>query len=346
MTEDYQQEIESYYDESLRDYEIVWQLKNSMALHYGYWDKNTRTHRQALWNMNFQVARNAQIKQSDVVLDAGCGVGGTSFFLANNIGCSLHSISLSKAHVLRAQEYKQRNDPNDLITFSCQDFCNTSFADNTFDVIFSIESAVHAANKGDFLKEAYRILKPEGRLLISDYFLRTPKSKKEIDLLKKWGNSWSIDNFIHENGFIKEVNTAGFNSFLLKNISSNVYPSIKLMNRSYYPGVVISRVSNFFGQMTKKQLNNSKSGKYQYTLYNNGVWKYKHLLAFKSSNQNHSSFNDYIKITKPCELYIDTENLKERFPIISKKVFSIKNIFKRIMHYYLEKGIKNPEKSF
>lgn len=346
MSENYHQKIESYYDESLRDYEIVWQLKHSMALHYGFWDENTRTHRQALWNMNFQVAKNAQIKKSDIVLDAGCGVGGTSFFLANNIGYFIHSISLSKAHLNRALEYKKDNDPKDLVEFSCQNFCNTSFPDNTFDVIFGIESIVHASIKADFLKEAYRILKPGGRLLISDYFLRHPKNKDENEILNKWGDSWSIDNFIFEDDFLKEVKNTGFNSFFLKDISENVYPSIKLMNRAYYPGIFISRISYFLGQRTDKQLNNSKSGNLQYTLYNNGVWKYKHFLALKSSEKNYSSFDDFIKITEPCKLYIDTEVFSERFPIISKKGFSIKNIFKRIMHFYLEKGIKNPKKSF
>jgi len=346
MSENYHQKIESYYDESLRDYEIVWQLKHSMALHYGFWDQNTRTHRQALWNMNFQVVKNAQIKQSDLVLDAGCGVGGTSFFLANNIGCSVHGISLSKAHINRALEYKKINDPNNLVEFSCQDFCDTSFPDQTFDVIFGIESIVHSSSKVDFLKEAYRILKPGGRLLISDYFLRPPKDEKEKELLEKWGDAWSIDDFIYEDKFLKEVTDTGFSPYFLKDISNQVYPSIKLMHRSYYPGIFISRISNFFGRRTEKQVNNSKSGKFQYILYNNGVWKYKHFLAFKSTQESYASFDDFIKIEEPFELYIDNEALKNRFPIISKKGFSVRNIFKRIMHFYLEKGIKNDEKSF
>jgi|GEM_PF-80710 len=346
MPENYHQKIESYYDESLRDYEIVWQLKHSMALHYGYWDENTRTHRQALWNMNFQVAKNAQIKESDVVLDAGCGVGGTSFFLANNIGCSVQGISLSQAHINRALEYKKENDLKDLVEFSCQDFCTTSFPDQTFDVIFGIESIVHSSNKADFLKEAYRLLKPEGRLLISDYFLRHPQSTKEIELLKKWGDSWSIEDFIYEDDFLKEAADTGFHPFFLKNISDNVYPSIKLMHRSYYPGIFISRISNFFGRRTDKQLNNSKSGKFQYTLYTNGVWKYKHFLAFKSAGQNYSSFENFIQIAEPCQVYVDAEALNERFPVISNKGFSVRNVFKRVMHNYLEKGIKNNERSF
>ena len=346
MSETYHQEIKSYYHESLRDYEIVWQLKQSMALHYGYWDDQVNTHRQALWTMNYQIAKNAQIKETDYVLDAGCGVGGTSFFLANNIGCKVEGISLSAAHIERALEYKKENDANDLVNFSCQNFCHTSFPDNSFDVIFGIESVVHAENKVDFLKEAFRLLKPGGRLLISDYFLREPKNNEEKTVLRKWADSWAIDDFIYEDSFLKDVKNVGFNTVLLKDISENVYPSIKLMHRSYYPGVFISRISNFFGRRTKKQLENSKSGKYQYQAYNSGVWKYKHFLAFKDAAKNFDSVEDFAKTTPPCELYIDNEPLNKRFPILSKKGFSGRNILKRIMHTYLEKGIKNPNKKF
>lgn len=296
--------------------------------------------------MNYQIAKNAQIEESDKVLDAGCGVGGTSFFLANNIGCSVEGISLSKAHIKRALEYKKDNDPKDLVNFSCQDFCSTSFHNNSFDVIFGIESVVHAENKNDFLKEAFRLLKPGGRLLISDYFLRQPKNAEEIEVLRKWANSWAIHDFIYEDDFLVDVKNVGFNVFFLQDISKNVYPSIKLMHRSYYPGIFISRISNFFGRRTKKQLENSKSGKFQYQSYNSGVWKYKHFLAFKDLGKNINSFEDFVKAEPPCGFYVDNEPLKERFPIISKNRFSGRNILKRVMHYYLEKHIKMSQKRF
>lgn len=346
MIEEYHQQIETYYDESLRDYEIVWQLKNSMALHYGYWDEKTNTHRQALWNMNYQMAKNAQITKNDYVLDAGCGVGGTSFFLANNIGCTVQGISLSKAHIDRALEYQKENDRNKLVTFSCQDFCHTSFEDNTFDVIFGIESIVHAARKSDFFKEAYRILKPGGRLMVSDYFLRKTKNEKEVGTLKKWGKTWAIDEFIVENEFIDAAKSTGFDPIFTKDITQQVLPSIKLMHRSFYPGIIVTRILYFLGRRTHEQIANSKSGKYQYQSFKQGVWKYKHFLAFKTPDSTYSSLEDFVKIQNMCEVYIDSEKLKDRFPIVSNKGISGRNLFKRCMHWYLETGIKNPNKKF
>lgn len=347
MNEEYKEDIASYYDECERDYEIVWQLKHSMALHYGYWDENTLTHRQALWNMNYQLALHAQIKETDYVLDAGCGIGGTVFFLAQNIGCKVHGISISTTQIKRALELRKNFELEHLTEISYCDFTKTPFADQTFDVVLGIESIVHAEKKADFLKEAFRILKPGGRLIIADYFLRKPENEREIDTLKKWGRTWAISDFIYEKEFCSDAINEGFGQILLDDIAVNVFPSVKLMHRSYYPGIFISRISNFFGRRTDAQTLNSQSGKYQYQSYRQGVWRYKYFLAVKPPVDNTIlTFSDYIKEKLPVQLFVDQDTFKERFPIISKKGVSIRNVFKRIMHFYLETGIRSNEKWF
>jgi hypothetical protein len=136
----------------------------------------------------------------------------------------------------------------------------------------------------------------------------------------------------------------------LDDISDNVFPSTKLMHRSYYPGIFISRISHFFGRRTAAQVENSKCGKYQYQSYKKGIWRYKYLLTFKpysdSAISNVSTFEQYMKKNIPITPYIDEDLFRERFPIVSKKGISVRMMFKRIMHFYLETNIRRNDKWF
>ena len=165
MDNDY---IAKYYDETLPYYKYLWS-KEANALHYGFWDKETRNVQEALLNENKFLAEAADIKVTDKVLDAGCGIGGSSIWIAKNIGADVVGITLSEKQLGEAKKLAAENNLNSKVKldFRLGDYLKIGFSDNAFDVIWAIESVCHTEDKADFLKEAYRILIPRGRLVFS-----------------------------------------------------------------------------------------------------------------------------------------------------------------------------------
>ena len=82
---DYHKKIIQYYIDTENSYKDSWDLNNSLAIHYGYWDDKVNSFPQSLLRMNEVMIEAADITAKDKVLDAGCGVGGSSIFMASTI---------------------------------------------------------------------------------------------------------------------------------------------------------------------------------------------------------------------------------------------------------------------
>ena len=70
--------VKDYYESTWLDYRVAWASPEVPALHMGYWDESVGTHKESLLRTNEILADRARIKAGDVVVDAGCGVGGLS----------------------------------------------------------------------------------------------------------------------------------------------------------------------------------------------------------------------------------------------------------------------------
>ena len=64
----------------------------------------------------------------------------------------------------------------DLVNLSVQDFTQTDFPDQSFDIVFGIESYCHAIEKSAVYQEAFRLLKPGGFFVMIDS-LKTPNGE-------------------------------------------------------------------------------------------------------------------------------------------------------------------------
>ncbi len=191
-TSEYHQRIVQYYKDTEHAYKDSWDLGKSLAIHYGYRDHKARNFRTSLQRMNEVMAETAKITSSDQVLDAGCGVGGSSIFLAATIGSNVTGISLSERQVQQALDNAVKRGVSEKVKFEVADYCRTPFPDASFDVVWACESSCYADDKALFVKEAYRLLRPGGRLVVADGFVTTFENN-ENPVIRKWLEGWQVN---------------------------------------------------------------------------------------------------------------------------------------------------------
>ena len=112
----------------------------------------------------------AAIGAGDHVVDAGCGIGGTAMHLVKTRGCTVTGVNICRPQLEIAEKKVRDAGLDDRIGFTYGDCSqHLPFADGSIDVVTNIESACHYGDRGQFLREVARILKPGGRIVAMDW---------------------------------------------------------------------------------------------------------------------------------------------------------------------------------
>ncbi len=270
-----QKDIARYYDLSESQYRFFWNLDKSLSLHYGYWDASTKNFHEALLNINKVLSAKAAISKNDQVLDAGCGIGGSSIWLAKNIGCKVTGISLSENQVYKANALSARGGVQHLAKFEQKDFTATGYANESFDVVWAIESVCHATDKSAFLKEAFRILTKDGRLIIADFFKNENLQGKDAQQIQQWAHGWAVEDFSTREEFEKQMQQAGFLQIKIEDATNAIMHSAKKLYRSYFIGSVLGFLYRLVNRNSTSQgKKNIDTAYFQYKTLKKNLWKY------------------------------------------------------------------------
>ncbi len=175
------QQIQQFYDASSGLWEQVW----GEHMHHGYYGpqgNQKKDRRQAQIDLIEELLDWSQVRQAQQILDVGCGIGGSSLYLAQKFNAAVTGVTLSPVQAARAAERAQAagtelGTTGPSAQFQVADALKLPFANNSFDLVWSLESGEHMPDKVKFLQECYRVLQPGGTLVMATWCHRpTPPS--------------------------------------------------------------------------------------------------------------------------------------------------------------------------
>ncbi|MDH5596267.1 MAG: arsenite methyltransferase [Candidatus Bathyarchaeota archaeon] len=151
----------------------------------------------------------ASLKKGETVLDLGSGAGLDCFLAANKVGEKgrVIGVDMTPEMIDKARENTRENNYKN-VEFRLGEIENLPVADNTVDVIISNCVINLSPNKRRVFKEAFRALKPGGRLMVSDIVLL----KELPEAIKKSVKAYigCLSGAAMKDKYIETIKEAGF----------------------------------------------------------------------------------------------------------------------------------------
>jgi len=168
--------IAKFYDDSTGVWVEIW----GEHLHHGYYPEGFKgtleQHKIAQVTMVEEVLKWAGVQAGEgaprEVLDVGCGVGGSSRHISRKYGCNVTGITLSPLQREKAEGFSEQAGQGDKTKFLVADALEMPFEDNSFDLVWSLESGEHMPEKPQFMAEMHRVCKPGGRVILVTWVTR------------------------------------------------------------------------------------------------------------------------------------------------------------------------------
>lgn len=228
------QDLISYYQKATQDYKF-W--SENFHMHFGFYEKgmNPLDLEKMLLQMTKEVFKRLNIASANETvsaIDLGCGVGTSARYFAQFYpNAHIRAVTLVREQIeigkfLLDKTAKQQKN----IEFTCANYENTPFLENSFDVAYAIESSCYGNGKDkfEFLEEASRLLKSGGRLVVADGFLKhgnkLPFGINKI--YKKTCECWALSEMGQIHPFVEAMKKVGFENIKVEDVSWRVAPSV------------------------------------------------------------------------------------------------------------------------
>ena len=169
----------------------------------------------------------ASLKKGEVVLDLGSGAGFDCFLAAPRVGSSgrVIGVDMTPEMLDKARENARKGNYRN-VEFRLGEIENLPAADNSVDVVISNCVINLSGDKPRVFQEAYRVLKPGGRLMVSDIVMLKELPGFVQESIAAYVGC--IAGAIRKNDYLKAVRKAGFSK--VKVVDEAVFPLESMAN--------------------------------------------------------------------------------------------------------------------
>ena len=178
--------VKNYYENNTRRFLWLHRDDATKSIHQPLWKEDSFTTQEAFFYSNkliLEEVTNHFSKYPLTILDLGCGVGSSIFYLEEHFRKKAYycGVTISAIQVSIATQRVKQLKLSSTIQFIEADFTNLPKEVPTVDIAFSIEAFAHASNANKYFEQIRQKLNKGGKVILIDDFLNNAIDYNKLD---------------------------------------------------------------------------------------------------------------------------------------------------------------------